>query len=89
MLVKDNHLAGVTITEAVARARAMWPGRHVQIECDTLEQVVEAARAGSDAVLLDNMDPATVAQAIEVAHAESDRADFDRGLGRGDAAVDR
>ena len=72
VLVKDNHLAGVTITEAVARARAMWPGRLVQIECDTLEQVVEAARAGSDAVLLDNMDPATVARAIEVAHAESD-----------------
>jgi nicotinate-nucleotide pyrophosphorylase (carboxylating) len=72
VLVKDNHLAGVTITEAVARARAMWPGRLVQIECDTLEQVVEAARAGSDAVLLDNMDPTTVARAIAVAHAESD-----------------
>ncbi len=71
VLVKDNHLAGVTITEAVARARAMWPGRLVQIECDTLEQVVEAARAGSDAVLLDNMDPETVARAIEVAHAEA------------------
>ena len=61
VLVKDNHLAGVTITEAVARARALWPGRVVQIECDTVEQVVEAARAGADAVLLDNMDPATVA----------------------------
>ena len=71
VLVKDNHLAGVTITEAVARARALWPGRVVQIECDTVEQVVEAARAGADAVLLDNMDPATVARAIEVAHAES------------------
>ena len=27
VLVKDNHLAGITITEAVARARALWPGR--------------------------------------------------------------
>jgi nicotinate-nucleotide pyrophosphorylase (carboxylating) len=71
VLVKDNHLGGVTITEAVARARALWPGRLVQIECDTLEQVAEAARAGADAVLLDNMDPVTVAQAIDVAHAES------------------
>jgi len=71
VLVKDNHLAGVGITEAVARARALWPGRLVQIECDTVEQVGEAARAGSDAVLLDNMDLATVARAIEVAHAES------------------
>jgi nicotinate-nucleotide pyrophosphorylase (carboxylating) len=71
VLVKDNHLGGVTITEAVARARALWPGRLVQIECDTLEQVAEAAQAGADAVLFDNMDPATVARAIEVAHAES------------------
>jgi nicotinate-nucleotide pyrophosphorylase (carboxylating) len=71
VLVKDNHLAGVAITEAVARARAMWPGRRVQIECDGLEQVAEAAKAGADALLLDNMDPTTVARAIDVAHAES------------------
>ncbi len=71
VLVKDNHLAGITITEAVARARTMWPGRLVQIECDGLDQVAEAARAGADALLLDNMDPPTVARAIKVAHAES------------------
>jgi len=71
VLVKDNHLAGVTITEAVARARALWPGRPVQIECDELGQVVEAARAGADAVLLDNMDPAAVAVAVTTARAEA------------------
>ncbi len=71
VLVKDNHLAGVTITEAVARARALWPGRLVQIECDELGQVVEAARAGADAVLLDNMDPAAVAVAVKTARAEA------------------
>jgi nicotinate-nucleotide pyrophosphorylase (carboxylating) len=71
VLVKDNHLAGVTITEAVTRARALWPGRLVQIECDTLEQVAEAARVGADALLLDNMDPATVTLAIELAQVES------------------
>ncbi len=71
VLVKDNHLAGTSITEAVGRARALWPGRMVEIECDTLEQVAEAARAGADAVLLDNMEPATVAEAIAVAHAEA------------------
>ena len=38
----------------------LWPGRMVEIECDALDQVAEAARAGADAVLLDNMDPATV-----------------------------
>jgi len=71
VLVKDNHLAGVTITEAVARARTLWPGRVVQIECDTLDQVAEAAQAGADALLLDNMVPARVAQAIRLAHAKA------------------
>jgi nicotinate-nucleotide pyrophosphorylase (carboxylating) len=71
VLVKDNHLAGTTITSAVERARAEWPGRMVEIECDTLEQVGEAARAGADAVLLDNMDPAQVIEAIEVAGVEA------------------
>jgi nicotinate-nucleotide pyrophosphorylase (carboxylating) len=67
VLVKDNHLAGTTITDAVARARTLWPGRMVEIECDTLAQVTEAARAGADAVLLDNMDPATVTEAVAAA----------------------
>jgi len=71
VLVKDNHLAGATITDAVARARSLWPGRFVQIECDSLDQVAEAARAGADAVLLDNMEPATVRGAIAVARAEA------------------
>lgn len=67
VLLKDNHLAGTTITDAVARARTLWPGRMVEIECDALDQVTEAARAGADAVLLDNMDPATVAEAVKAA----------------------
>jgi nicotinate-nucleotide pyrophosphorylase (carboxylating) len=68
VLVKDNHLAGTSITDAVARARSLWPGRLVEIECDDLDQVAEAARAGADAVLLDNMDPATVVEAVKAAH---------------------
>jgi nicotinate-nucleotide pyrophosphorylase len=43
----------------------------VEIECDALEQVAEAAVAGADAVLLDNMDPGTVVEAISVAELES------------------
>ena len=68
VLVKDNHLAGTSITDAVTRARALWPGRMVEIECDALDQVAEAAGAGADAVLLDNMDPPTVVEAIAAAH---------------------
>ncbi|MFN2505295.1 MAG: carboxylating nicotinate-nucleotide diphosphorylase [Acidimicrobiales bacterium] len=65
ILVKDNHLAGLSIDGAVAAARRLWPGRSVQVECDTLGQVKEAVVAGADLVLLDNMTPAEVAAAVE------------------------
>jgi nicotinate-nucleotide pyrophosphorylase (carboxylating) len=71
VLVKDNHLAGTDIATAVARARQMWPGRMVEVECDTMEQVAQAAGAGADVVLLDNMSPAMVKDAIELARASA------------------
>jgi nicotinate-nucleotide pyrophosphorylase (carboxylating) len=71
VLVKDNHLAGTSITRAVQRARALWPGKVVEIECDSLTQVEEAARAGADALLLDNMDPATVKEAVALAQRDA------------------
>jgi nicotinate-nucleotide pyrophosphorylase (carboxylating) len=64
VLVKDNHLAGLSITDAVGRARARWPGRTIEVECDTLAQVQEALASGAGMVLLDNMSPAEVAQAV-------------------------
>ena len=57
MLIKDNHLGGIGITQAVATARERWPGRTVHVECDSLDQCVEALEAGADAILLDNMTP--------------------------------
>ena len=57
VLLKDNHLAVLGITEAVARARAQWPARTIHVECERIEQVEEALAAGADAVLLDNMTP--------------------------------
>jgi nicotinate-nucleotide pyrophosphorylase (carboxylating) len=64
VLVKDNHLGGATITEAVTRARSQWPGRMVEVECDRLEQVDEAVAAGATVVMLDNMGPDQVAEAV-------------------------
>jgi nicotinate-nucleotide pyrophosphorylase (carboxylating) len=66
ILVKDNHLAGMSIPEAVARARHRWPGHLVEVECDTLEQVKVAVDAGAGMVLTDNMTPAQVADAVAV-----------------------
>src|SRR5436190_410012 len=57
VLVKDNHLAGLSIEAAVRRAHLRWPARSVQVECDTKEQLEEALAAGAELVLLDNMEP--------------------------------
>ncbi len=64
VLVKDNHLAGLSITQAVERGRDRWPGRLVEVECETLDQVVEAVAAGAGMVMLDNMAPSQVAEAV-------------------------
>jgi nicotinate-nucleotide pyrophosphorylase (carboxylating) len=66
VLVKDNHLGGLGIADAVARARELWPERTVEVECDRLGQVEEAAAAGADVVMLDNMGPAQVADAVDL-----------------------
>ncbi len=57
VMLKDNHLALVGMAEAVTRARTLFPGRTVHVECDTHEKVVEALDADADALLLDNMAP--------------------------------
>jgi nicotinate-nucleotide pyrophosphorylase (carboxylating) len=66
VLIKDNHVAATGIVKSVERARSAWPGRMIAVECDTLEQVVEARDAGADRVLLDNMTPAQVREAVTV-----------------------
>ena len=66
VLVKDNHLAGLSITDAVARAHARWPGRTIEVECDHIEQVDEAIAAGASMVLLDNMSPDEVRSCVEL-----------------------
>ncbi len=69
VLIKDNHfaLAG-SIHNAVARARALAGHMvKIEVEVDTLEQLREALEEPIDAVLLDNMDPGTLAQAVHIA----------------------
>lgn len=67
VLIKDNHLRHCTIAEAVARARSRWPGAVVEVECDTLDQLLEAKAARADLALLDNMTPEEVAKAVVMA----------------------
>jgi nicotinate-nucleotide pyrophosphorylase (carboxylating) len=64
VMIKDNHLAGLTITAAVAEARRIWPGRPVHVECDTLDQLDEILATAADRAMVDNFTPEQVATAV-------------------------
>jgi nicotinate-nucleotide pyrophosphorylase (carboxylating) len=66
VMIKDNHLAGMTIAELVGLARERWPARTVHVECDRRQQVIEALDAGADALLLDNMTPDEVSACVQL-----------------------
>lgn len=68
VMLKDNHLMGVGIADGVAAAKDRWPGRTVHVECDRLDQVLEAVDAGADALLLDNMTPDEVRTCVRAVH---------------------
>jgi nicotinate-nucleotide pyrophosphorylase (carboxylating) len=64
-LIKDNHVAAAgSVTAAFTAVRA--PGLHVQVECDTLDQVREALDAGATSILLDNMSIAELTEAVRL-----------------------
>jgi nicotinate-nucleotide pyrophosphorylase (carboxylating) len=67
VLIKDNHIAVAGgIKAAIERARAgVGHLVKIEVEVDTLGQLEEALDVGADAVLLDNMDPATLAEAVK------------------------
>ncbi len=69
VLLKDNHLGGVSIADAVARAREQYPLRIVEVECDRPDQAMEAAAAGAHVVMLDNMTPDVVAGTVHALRA--------------------
>jgi nicotinate-nucleotide pyrophosphorylase (carboxylating) len=71
VLIKDNHLAVLGLKQAVERARARWPGRTIEVECESLEQVAEARDAGVERVLLDNMSPDEVREAVRVSEGKA------------------
>jgi nicotinate-nucleotide pyrophosphorylase (carboxylating) len=68
ILIKDNHLAlrGGDVGEAVAAGRRAFPALPIEIECKTLLEVAEAVEAGPDLILLDNMKPEDLAQAVRL-----------------------
>ena len=77
ILIKDNHLAALdgppekVIALAVARARQQYPNLKVEVEADTLDQVRQAAEAGADFILCDNMDLSKLREAVQIVHGRS------------------
>jgi nicotinate-nucleotide pyrophosphorylase (carboxylating) len=70
LLIKDNHLAvahraGLSITDVLAQVRArVSPFLKIEVEVESVQAAADAAAAGADFVLLDNMDPPTMAEAV-------------------------
>jgi nicotinate-nucleotide pyrophosphorylase (carboxylating) len=77
VLIKDNHLVALqnekpnAIAAAVARARKKFPELKVEVEADTLAQVAQAADAGADIILLDNMSNAQLCAAVKIVRGRS------------------
>ena len=67
LLIKDNHV-GVAggVAEAVRAAKAFGSGLQIQVEVDRLEQIEPALAAGAERLLLDNMKPDLLRQAVEL-----------------------
>jgi nicotinate-nucleotide pyrophosphorylase (carboxylating) len=71
VLIKDNHLAELrgakpnAIAAAVQRAHAKFPQLKIEVEADTVEQAGQAADAGADIILLDNMNPVQLRLAVQ------------------------
>jgi len=67
MLIKENHiLAAGSITDAITACQKLSPDTWIEVECETLDEVIEAVHACPDIILLDNMTPETVSLAREL-----------------------
>ena len=68
VLLKDNHIgAAGSVAKAIQMAKAYAPFvRKIEIEVETLDQVKEAVEAGADIIMLDNMTPEVMKQAVEL-----------------------
>ena len=73
ILIKENHAAiAGGVGEAVRRAREARPDLPVEVECRDLNEVREGVEAGADRLLLDNMGPVELREAVAVARGSDD-----------------
>ncbi|WP_456424009.1 carboxylating nicotinate-nucleotide diphosphorylase [Thermococcus sp.] len=65
VLIKDNHLALVPLEEAIRRAKSFSVYKVVEVEVESLEDAIKAARAGADVIMLDNMTPEKIEETVD------------------------
>jgi nicotinate-nucleotide pyrophosphorylase (carboxylating) len=65
ILIKDNHLALVSLDDAVAMAKSRSRYHNVEVEVETSDDAVRAAKAGCDIIMFDNMSPKQVKESLD------------------------
>jgi nicotinate-nucleotide pyrophosphorylase (carboxylating) len=65
ILIKDNHLAIVSLDNALSIAQSRSPRYKVEVEVETGKDAVRAAQSGSDVIMFDNMSPRQVQKSLD------------------------
>jgi nicotinate-nucleotide pyrophosphorylase (carboxylating) len=66
ILIKDNHLALVSLEEAIAKAKSRSTHNKVEVEVENSDDAVRAAQAGCDTIMFDNMNPHEIQESLNV-----------------------
>ena len=71
-LIKENHISACgSIGFAVSKAKKLHPGKSVEVEVETIEQLTQALNARADVIMLDNFDVGTMREAVRIAAGRS------------------
>ena len=71
-LIKENHIAGCGgIENAVSKAKEIAPGKQIEVEVETIEQLQQALGLNVDVIMLDNFNATMTAEAITLCHGKT------------------
>jgi nicotinate-nucleotide pyrophosphorylase (carboxylating) len=71
ILIKDNHLALVSLPDAMVAAKKVSAYKKIEVEVETPENALFAAKAGADIIMLDNMNPDQISRTIRILNSEN------------------
>jgi len=71
ILIKDNHLALVSLPDAMLAAKKVSAYKKIEVEVETPENALFAAKAGADIIMLDNMNPDQISRTIRILNSEN------------------